>query len=408
MMAMAMAMAMAETETNPRKVGGLEIEEAVDGLVVYEPVHGAFHHLNASASIIFELCNGKRDLDAIAALVAEAYDLPSAPSDETLEALGTLTERGLIRWDSPTGDRGVKMPKLLFEASNQRVDRLAAEAICMLNGAGVSCVLLKGASLRSWLYGDGTPRPYGDVDLLVPIVQVDLASTVLSGAGFQREYGLDAPHAYTLIRSDTEVVDLHWTLPHADADADHVWNVLSEHVESLDVGSVSVQVLDRPARAMNIVLHTFHHGAVEEKPIEDLSRALKVVEVDEWRVADKIAKDVEAVSAFTSGLEMVPAGVSVAAELGLISPKKAALLSLGAHNVHLAIAIDDFVSEPGSRARVLHHLFPSPQRMRRGYPVARHGTTGLLAAYSWRLVTRAPALLRGFWQWLRIAKEPSS
>ena len=268
-------------ESNPRKVGGLEIEEAVDGLVVYEPVHGAFHHLSASASVIFELCDGKRGLDAIAALVAEAYDLPSVPSDETLEALGTLTERGLIRWDSPNGDRGVKMPKLLFEASNLRVDRLAAEAIRTLDRAGVSCVLLKGASLRSWLYGDGTPRPYGDVDLLVSIVQVDLASTVLAGAGFQREYGLDAPHAYTLIRSDTEVVDLHWTLPHADADAEHVWNVLSAHVESLVVGSVPVRVLDRPARAMNIVLHAFHHRHVDEKPMEDLSRALKVLEVDE-------------------------------------------------------------------------------------------------------------------------------
>lgn len=382
---------------------------------MYEPVQGGFHHLNASvhhlnasASIIFELCNGERDLDAIAALVAEAYDLPSAPSEETLEALGTLTEMGLIRWESPTGDRGVKMPKLLIEASNTRVDRLAAEAICMLKRAGVSCVLLKGASLRSWLYGDGTPRPYGDVDLLVPIVQVDLASTVLAGAGFQREYRLDAPHAYTLIRSDTEGLDLHWTLPHVPADADHVWNVLSEHVESLVVGSVSVRVLDRPARAMNVVLHAFHHGDDAERPMEDLSRALKVVEVDEWRVADQIAKDVDAISAFTSGLKMVPAGVSVAAELGLISPKQAALLSLGAHGDHLALAIEDFVSEPGSRARVLHHLFPSPQRMRRDYPVARHGTIGLSLAHSWRLVTRAPALLRGFWRWWRIAEKPPS
>lgn len=93
---------MTTVNTNPRKVEGLEVNEAEDGLVVYDPLRDAVHHLNPSASIIFELCDGTRGADAIAAILAEAYNLSSAPTDEALEGLQTLTDKGLIRWDSHT------------------------------------------------------------------------------------------------------------------------------------------------------------------------------------------------------------------------------------------------------------------------------------------------------------------
>jgi hypothetical protein len=82
----------------PRMVAGLEVNEADDGLVVYDPATDMVHHLNASASLIFELCDGSRDPDAIARILGEAYGLSTPPSDEALAGLRDLDERGLIAW----------------------------------------------------------------------------------------------------------------------------------------------------------------------------------------------------------------------------------------------------------------------------------------------------------------------
>jgi hypothetical protein len=84
----------------PRQIEGLEVNEAEDGLVVFDPVRDMVHHLNSSASLIFELCDGKRNPDTIAAILGEAYGLPSSPIDEAVAGLQALAERGLIRWSA--------------------------------------------------------------------------------------------------------------------------------------------------------------------------------------------------------------------------------------------------------------------------------------------------------------------
>ena len=86
------------TYGNPRQVEGLEVNEAEDGLVVFDPETDTVHHLNASASLIFELCDGSRDADAIATVVGDAYALPSPPRDEVLAGLADLAERKVIGW----------------------------------------------------------------------------------------------------------------------------------------------------------------------------------------------------------------------------------------------------------------------------------------------------------------------
>jgi hypothetical protein len=88
------------SDAYPRKVEPLEVNEADDGLVVYDPTHDMVHHLNPSASMIFDLCDGTRDADAIALLLAEAYDLAAPPRDDALAGLRELAGRRLIRWDA--------------------------------------------------------------------------------------------------------------------------------------------------------------------------------------------------------------------------------------------------------------------------------------------------------------------
>jgi hypothetical protein len=92
----------AMTEENPRRIEPLEVDEADDGLVVYDPATEMVHHLNPSAAVIFDLCDGSRDAEAIGQVLAQAYDLNSPPLQDVTAGLSDLAERRLIRW---TGHR---------------------------------------------------------------------------------------------------------------------------------------------------------------------------------------------------------------------------------------------------------------------------------------------------------------
>lgn len=88
------------TDRYPRQPESLEVNEADDGLVVYDPAHEIVHHLNASAALIFDLCDGTRDAESIARIVGEAYSLKAPPRDEALAGLHDLADRKLIFWDA--------------------------------------------------------------------------------------------------------------------------------------------------------------------------------------------------------------------------------------------------------------------------------------------------------------------
>jgi len=84
--------------SNPIRSAGLEVEEAEDGLVVFDPHTETVHHLNPAASVIFDLCDGSRDPDAVAALLAEVYELDVPAEEDAAAGLRELAQRGLIRW----------------------------------------------------------------------------------------------------------------------------------------------------------------------------------------------------------------------------------------------------------------------------------------------------------------------
>lgn len=78
-------------------VEGLEVSEADDGLVIYDPATDRVHHLNPSAGVILQLCDGEHDAEAIADFVARGFDMAEPPIDDTRRALAQLEQEGLIR-----------------------------------------------------------------------------------------------------------------------------------------------------------------------------------------------------------------------------------------------------------------------------------------------------------------------
>lgn len=65
----------------------------------------------------------------------------------------------------------------------------AGRTTSRLLGAGIPCVILKGAPLAAQLYGDPLVRPMDDIDLLVPRAHWGRAAQVLEGEGWSKEQG---------------------------------------------------------------------------------------------------------------------------------------------------------------------------------------------------------------------------
>jgi hypothetical protein len=173
------------------------------------------------------------------------------------------------------------------------------------------------------------------------------------------------------------------------------------------VGGSDVEVLSTPGRAMHVALHAAQHGSAEEKPLEDLRRAIALVAPDTWREAVILAAELDAVPAFRAGLSLLPEGRNLAERLELPARTtvEVALRASGAHPA--ALGIDWLAQTPGAQRKIAlmaRRVFPSPAYMRAWRPLARKGRVGLVLTYLWRplwLLRHAPP---GFATWRRAKK----
>lgn len=80
----------------PAQVEGLQVTEADDGLIVFDPAHDRVHHLNGSASLVFELCNGDHGATEIEDLVVNTFTDGSVTAADARACLETLLAEGLV------------------------------------------------------------------------------------------------------------------------------------------------------------------------------------------------------------------------------------------------------------------------------------------------------------------------
>jgi coenzyme PQQ synthesis protein D (PqqD) len=85
------------TADRPSVVDGLDVNEVKDGLIVYDTDGDRVHYLNATAAVVFALCDGTNDDASIADLVAKAFELGEPPRTEVDECLAQLRDEGLVR-----------------------------------------------------------------------------------------------------------------------------------------------------------------------------------------------------------------------------------------------------------------------------------------------------------------------
>jgi hypothetical protein len=278
------------------------------------------------------------------------------------------------------------------------MDRVAGEVCSALEAASVSTILLKGSSVRQWLYPHGG-RTYSDTDLLVAGSQFDRARAVLEGLGFDsgRDGWADFErpfHADSMVRvadGGRQWVDLHRNLTGVAAPDALVWRTLEANTVPLSVSGVTVRALNRSALAMHLVLHAVQHSG-HAHTSEDLRRVVNCLPFEQWPEVVDLASRLGIDGALAIGLRLDPDGARLAERLCLPVPPLDSSTFWYASAPQGAWSLAMLWSAPSLREKVLWvrwTLVPSPARIRAGiYPVPPGQKMGLCIAYArwWRHV----------------------
>lgn len=269
-----------------------------------------------------------------------------------------------------------------------RLDGIAVAACRALEAAGIEHCLIKGPTTSLWLYDP--PRPYKDVDLLVPASALTGAAAQLLQAGVAERIGSklgeEASHSMVLLSPSGAEIDLHVTLPTMSPDhgADRVWALLASHVVDFVLSGHAVPALDVPGRCVVLAMHVVASGDAHQRVFEDLRRAQARATDAEWQAALELADRLDVRAEFDAVVRRahgeVAAGEPLSVRLRLSRATPAA--------IQLArIRAEPWWTWPGL---LMREVFPSREFILRHDVRARRGRVPLIAAYvrRWRVLGR--------------------
>ncbi len=285
------------------------------------------------------------------------------------------------------------------------VERASADAVTELKQSGLRAILLKGPIQQDWLSAAGAVRASTDVDLLLPVADLERGGVVLENAGYGRLTELPADagmeHSEVWVSPTDIQVELHWAI--VGADERRLWPVLEQETERAAVGDTVVEIPNESARCLIVALHVAQHGIGDGEILNDLERALAVAQAEVWKRAYELAIAVGAETAFISALSFTAPGAEHLESWGVDPPELTERQALSLITPAPAARGFYFLSEEkGIRAKVIFvggKLVPSPSFMRLRYPMARRGPAGLTMAYAYRPFWLLRWVVPGFRSW---------
>ena len=311
-----------------------------------------------------------------------------------------------------SADEGDRLTRVAHRGDKPRDGTHAACHTSHLRQTGAEPIALKGSLQSRWLYG--TPRrPSLDLDILIEAALVPAASEALRSLGYlpylDRGDGASTDYAQTWHKDGSATIDLHWSL--AGADPERLWPALFEATEEMAIGTERVRIPTIAGRALVIALHAAQHGSGSSHAVDDLSRALEIVDPASWAVAIKLAHEAGAVEAFAAGLRLVPAGEMVAGAFGLTRVTTTELEIRAIGEPPTALAFERLSRSLGLAAKgrvVGHELVPPPSFMRDKYSIATRGSLGLCLAYAYRPFWLLRWAVPGYLTWRRATRRSKS
>ena len=249
-----------------------------------------------------------------------------------------------------------------------------------------------GASTAQWLYTP--PRPYRDIDLLVPASALTRTVALLRQSGLADRaggrLGEDCEHSLFMRTANGIDLDLHVTLPTMRRPRGHqrdrTWRLLAPHLTTLELDGVPVPALDEPARCVVLSLHAVANAHDSSWAVQDLRLARSRASVRAWQQAQTLAELLGVLPAFRAGIWLVEPGSTDPSSL----PADVRLMLEGASaSARTLRRIRDLPPrlQPGA---VLIEIFPSPRFIRRAIPGLPDTALGLARGYltRWVLIIR--------------------
>lgn len=80
----------------PARAAGLEVQEVADGLMVYQADPECVHHLNNTAAIVFELCDGTNTVPEIGEQLAAVFGLDGGSAGVAEGCIAELWSKSII------------------------------------------------------------------------------------------------------------------------------------------------------------------------------------------------------------------------------------------------------------------------------------------------------------------------
>jgi len=80
----------------PVRAEGLEIHEVDDGLLVYQAQPECVHHLNNTAAVVFELCDGQNTVPEISEQLALVFGLNGTPGGTAEKCIADFRDKGVV------------------------------------------------------------------------------------------------------------------------------------------------------------------------------------------------------------------------------------------------------------------------------------------------------------------------
>lgn len=285
------------------------------------------------------------------------------------------------------------------------LDDACRSIVAHLDASGHEFIMLKGATVAGWLYGDPDERTYGDLDILISPEAEESVVRRLEAIGFHTlldaaTLHFSSPEEQPLRNGIGVIIDLHTTLQGARLPAGEVWPILAGMTVPWDWRGTPVRALAPHARAMHLALHVAQTGLADVKAVHDLQLGLQRLDGDTWHRAAELAYRLRAEEAFAAGLSLVPSGAQISTALQLPPPRGLETQLRAASASKSAILLERTLSARGWRERLMlvrSQLFPSVQWLRLYHPERMNTPLGIVRARLGRplhVLLRLPSAVR--------------
>jgi hypothetical protein len=189
-----------------------------------------------------------------------------------------------------------------------RLEALAVTTAGLLDRAGISWRLTKGAALAHLDYPDPSVRTFGDVDLLVHPSDWSSAFELLSASGYRRAAptlpgGYDARYGKgaTLTTADGLEVDLHRRFAIGRFGVTARMEMLFASSGAIQLAGRTMPVLDPVGRLLHACFHASLGGFRRLRAFRDVAQLLLVTGAD-WEAAFAVARSWRAEAVMASAI----------------------------------------------------------------------------------------------------------